>query len=125
MKINFNETKKMLLRDNSSFLSHLFLDQFCNAIDMDSEEVKAITESDEWTLKMEVNGVTVDNIGINKAIETIWARNFKKMIENRAQELFQNKWDSSFGKIEDAIYEASNIKHAIDHWDWSESTFKE
>jgi len=71
-EINWSETRKKLVKDEGSLLSHIFMDQFVSDLDYDDEKVKAMVDSNEWNLSMDVNGVRVDNIGLEKFLQNLW-----------------------------------------------------
>jgi len=115
---DFNETKKKLLEDPTFILSHMFLDDFCSKIDMDSEEVKAITESDEWALGMTVNGVTVDGIKMNDFLDKLWESNYESMVMKEAKKMMNKKWDETFGGIQEFTEKALTILNDKLRYDW-------
>ena len=115
---NWNETRKKLVKDDQRLLSHIFMDQFASDLDYEDEKVVAMVDSNEWNLSMEVNGVRVDDIGLEDFLQKMWTVNYESMIKEEAEKMMNKKWDETFGEIQEFTEKAQTILSDKLCYDW-------
>lgn len=107
--MDWSDAKKKLLRDRKSILSHMFL----NNVHKTELAMEILKEQDDWNVTIKVNGVEVLPINVDEFLNDLWKRHSELLVEEKAQELFEKKWEEEFGGIEEFLDKTREIRDSF------------
>tara|TARA_R110001606_G_C15206874_1_gene632434 strand:- start:498 stop:845 length:348 start_codon:yes stop_codon:yes gene_type:complete len=97
------EDRNRLTSNSKSVISHMFLGEMNN---LTPEDFDKLASSEDWEVKVEVNGIKMPLISTDKFLDELWERNYEDNLKETVEEMFEDKMGSIFDDMEKVISDA-------------------
>ncbi len=112
----WNEEKNTIVHNNSSMMSHIIMERIGN---IDPDDYETLKEANDWAVDIKINGIQITTLDASKFLKALYDRSYAKSISKEANKLFEEKWDKTFGPIEDSVAAARDMLSStfINEWE--------